>query len=156
PPSKLMASLLRHFYFVTGAIVPAARAPSWTLVTARTVIAVIAVATPVAAAFISVSVAIDLPHHRRRSGFHVGHTHRQGTQHIFVDVLLALHFADRCGRRIDVEQGEMGLAVLADTVCQGLDTPVFHLGDRAAHLLDDALVVVRQFVHLLLRQVLPR
>src|SRR5215471_1141000 len=50
----------------------------------------------------------------------------------------------------------MRLAVLADAIGKGFDAPIFHLCDVATHLLDDALVAGRQFVDLLLRQILPR
>src|SRR6516162_10750836 len=50
----------------------------------------------------------------------------------------------------------MRLAVLADAIGKGLDAPIFHLCDVATHLLDDALVTGRQFIDLLLRQILPR
>src|SRR5215831_15365868 len=50
----------------------------------------------------------------------------------------------------------MRLAVLADAIGKGFDAPIFHLCDVATHLLDDALVMGRQFIDLLLRQILPR
>jgi len=140
-----MASTLRHFRVIASAVVSTA---------ASSVTAVVTVAAPLAAAFIAVTVAIDLPHHSRWARFQFIDPHRQCAQYVFVDVLLALDLADRRGWRVDIKQGEMGLAVLADAIGQGLDAPVFRLRDAAAHLLDDTPVTVRQFVHLLLRQIL--
>src|SRR5712671_680749 len=140
-----MASMLRHFAIVTvPAIFPGA--------TRRAV----AVAPAVAAAFVPVTVAIDLSHHRRRAGLEFLDPHRNGAQHIFPDVLLPLDLGDRRSRRIHVEEGEMRLAVLTDAIGKGFDAPILHLRDAAAHLLDDALKMGRNFIDLLLRQILPR
>src|SRR5262249_7842135 len=99
-----MASMLRHFGIVTTpAILPAA---------ARAV----TVAPTVAAAFVGVTVAIDLAHHGRGAGFEFLDPHRHGAQHIFADVLLPLDLGDRRRRRIHIEEGEMRFAVLADTI----------------------------------------
>ena len=53
--------------------------------------------------------------------------------------LLALHLGDGRRRGVDVHQREVRLAVLADAVGEGLQAPVFDLGDLAAALLDDPL-----------------
>src|SRR5262249_39591588 len=138
------ASMLRHLTIV---LVPAILAG-----TARAV----AVAPTLAAALVPVTVAIDLSHHGGRAGFEFLDPHRHGAQHIFANVLLPLDLGDRGSRRVHVEEGEMRLAVLADAIGQGLDAPILHLWDVAAHLLDDALVAGGKFIDLLLRQILPR
>src|SRR6516225_8652998 len=50
----------------------------------------------------------------------------------------------------------MRLAVLADAIGERFDPPVFGLGDRAAHLLEDGLVLVGQFIDLLCAEILTR
>src|SRR5262249_2398448 len=57
---------------------------------------------------------------------------------------------------VHIHQREMRLAVLAQTIAQRLEAPIFAIGDGAAQLLDDALEVGRQFVDLLRRHVLTR
>jgi [acyl-carrier-protein] S-malonyltransferase len=70
--------------------------------------------------------------------------------------LLALDLSERRGRRIDIEQREMRLAIFADAEVQRLHAPVFVLGDLAAHLLDDAGELLGQIFDLLRADVLAR
>src|SRR6266481_7759719 len=105
-------AVLRHFGIVfVPAILPRAARRA------------VAVAPTVATAFVAVTVAIDLSHHGRRAGFEFLDPHRNGAQHVFVDVLLPLELGNRRRRRVHVEEGEMRLAVLADAVGEGLDVP---------------------------------
>ena len=60
-------------------------------------------------------------------------------QHIFVEPFLALDFVERGRRRIDIEQRDVRLAVFANAVGEGLQAPIFVLGDLAAELSDHAL-----------------
>src|SRR5205085_3221245 len=56
-----------------------------------------------------------------------------------------------------LEQGEVGLAVLADAERERLDAPVFRVADElAAEALDDALEAGRHLLDLLRAQVLAR
>ena len=51
--------------------------------------------------------------------------------------------------RIDVEQGEMRLAVLLDAEGQGFDAPIFYLADLATASGDNGLKLLSQSFHLL-------
>ena len=77
-------------------------------------------------------------------------------QDIFVEPLLALDLGEGRGRRVDVEQRHVRLAVLADAVGEGLHPPIFGLGDLPAHLLDDAFVLRGERFDLLRAGVLAR
>src|SRR5262249_38471543 len=132
---------------------------AWTTIAAASApVPTIAIETAVteAAAFVAVAVAVGLAHHRGGAFLEFGDPHSQCAQHVFVDPLLPLDLCHRGGGRINVEKGEMRLAVLADAVAQGFDAPVFVLGDFAAHLLDDALVLGGQFLHLLRGEIRAR
>ena len=63
---------------------------------------------------------------------------------------------ERRRRRVDVQQREVRLAVLADAEGERLHAPIFGLGDLAAHLLDDAVELRGQFLDLLRADVLAR
>src|SRR5258708_6887957 len=91
------------------------------------------------AAVVALAVAVDLAHHCGRAFLMLVHANGDVAQHILVEPLLALDLVERGRRRLDVEQREMRLAVLAHPIRQGLDAPLLELGDLAAHLLDDAL-----------------
>ena len=47
--------------------------------------------------------------------------------HVFAQPHLTLHLGDRRVRRVDIEEREMRLAVLADPVGERLDAPIFLL-----------------------------
>src|SRR5258708_17395080 len=83
PPSKLMASMLRHFD-VVAVTAGAARA--------------VAITPAFAAALVAIAVAVDLSHHGRRAGFELLDPHRHGAQRIFIDVPLPYDLATRCRR----------------------------------------------------------
>ena len=105
-------------------------------------VATIAVAEATAAAtagtVIAPVVAVALLEHRRRAFLELLDLDGQPAENVLVDALLALHLGDRRGRRVDVHQREVRLAVLADAVGEGLEAPGLDLGDLAAALLDDA------------------
>ena len=61
----------------------------------------------------SAVVAVTLLQHRRRAFFERIDAERHEAEDVFVDAHLALHLGDRGRRRVDVEQREVGLAVLA-------------------------------------------
>ena len=106
------------------------------------------------AAFIA--VAVGFAHHRRGTFLVLFDADGEVAQHIFVQPLLALDLVERGRRRIDIEQRHVRLAVLADAVGEGLQPPIFVLGDLAAHLSDDAGQLRGQFLDLLRAQVLAR
>src|SRR6185369_1901942 len=62
----------------------------------------------------------------------------------------------RRGRRIDVEQREVRLAVLADAEVQRLHAPVFVLGDLATEAFDDRSELLGHVFDLLRADVLAR
>src|SRR3954470_15601330 len=93
--------------------------------------AIAAVAEAAAATLVALAVALDLAHHRRRAFFQLVDPNGEIAQHVFVDALLALDLGQRRRRRIDVEQREVRLAVLADAEVQRLHAPVFVLEDFA-------------------------
>ena len=74
---------------------------------------------------------------------------RDETQNVLADAHLTLHLGDRGRRRVDVEQGEMRLAVLLDPVGERLDAPVLGLADLPAVLRQELLVPLRHGLHLL-------
>ena len=73
-----------------------------------------------------------------------------------MEAFLALDLVQRCRRRIDIEQRHVRLAVLADAIGEGLQAPIFVLGDFAAHLPDDTGQLRGQFFDLLRAQILAR
>ena len=81
---------------------------------------------------------------------------RDVAQDVFVEPFLPLDLVEDGGRRIDVEQHVVRLAVLAQPVGERLDAPLLGLGDLAAHLLDDADELGGQFLDLLRADVLAR
>ena len=50
-------------------------------------------------------------------------------QHVLVEAELTLELGDRGRRRVDVDEGEVRLAVLLDAVRERLDAPVLDLGE---------------------------
>ena len=84
------------------------------------------------------------PHDDRRPFLQFLDPDRQVTQDILVDAHVALHLVDRAGRRVEVHQDVMGLAVLLQPVGEGSEAPVFDLGDGAAAFLDDGAEFLRQ------------
>ena len=81
---------------------------------------------------------------------------REVAEHILVEPFLALDLIERGGRPINIEQSHVRFAVLADAVGEGLQAPIFVLGDFAAHLPDDTGQLGGQFLDLLRAQILAR
>src|SRR5206468_5613214 len=118
--------------------------------------AAIAVAETAAAAIVALAIPIDLAHHHRGAFLVLLDTHGEVAQHIFIEPLLPLDLVDHGRRGVEVHEGVVRLAVLAQPIGQRLDAPLFELGDLAAHLLDDALEVGGQLLDLLRARVLAR
>ncbi len=118
--------------------------------------AALAIAEAAAATLVALAVALDLAHHRRRAFLKFVDANGEIAQHVFVDALLALDLGQRRGRRIDVEQREVRLAVLADAEVQRLHAPVFVLGDLAAETFDHGGELLAQVLDLLRADVLAR
>src|SRR5580700_7283949 len=78
------------------------------------------------------------------------------TDYLLVDAQEALDLDHRLGRRGDVKQCEVRLAVLLDAVRKRLHSPRLDLGDRAAERSDLRFDLFRQRFDLLLRNVLAR
>src|SRR5687767_14153411 len=122
-----------------------------------TAIETVATVEAPAAALITIAISVGLAQHRRGTFLVLVDAHREVAQHVFRETLLPLDFADGRGRRVELEQGEMRLAVLADAVGERLDPPVFRVADQlAAETFDDALEVGRHFLDLLRAQILAR
>jgi hypothetical protein len=83
-------------------------------------------------------------------------SYREITQDILVQPLLPFHFGDRRGRRVDVHQGKMCLAVLPDSVGKRFEPPRLDLADRTAALLDYRFELVDKRFDLLAGNILPR
>jgi len=81
---------------------------------------------------------------------------RQETQHVFVEGFLTLQLLDRRSRGGDVQQSEMGLAILVDAIRQGLQAPRLDLGDGAALGGDKGLELLGERLDLLRGHVLTR
>ena len=92
----------------------------------------VAAVEAIAAALIAIAVAIGLAHHRRGAFLVRIDAHRYVAQHVFVQALLPLDLGQRGGRGVELEQGEMRLAVLADAERERLDAPVFRIADELA------------------------
>src|SRR5882757_206824 len=99
--------------------------------------AAIAVATETAAAIVAITVAIGLAHHRGGAFLVLIDANGEIADHVFADPLLPLDLGDGRRRAIDVQENEMGLAILVHPVGERTYAPVFHLHDLAAELLDD-------------------
>jgi hypothetical protein len=115
-------------------------------VTARRAIVTIATARAV--------VAVAALHHRGRAFFQLVDADRHVAQDVFMDAHLALHFLHGIGRRVDVHQREMRLAVLVDAVLKRLQAPAFHFFHLAAAFFKDALEMRHKLFGLLGRNVL--
>jgi hypothetical protein len=141
-----------------------ARAPlpiSWravapiTTITVSTVKPVSAIKS-VAAALVTVAIALSPAHHSGRALFVFLDPYGQVAQDLFVETLKPLDLVDRRRRRVDVHEGEMGLTVLSQAIGEGLYAPIFGFGDRSAEPFNDALQLRSQFLHLLRAGVLAR
>src|SRR5215510_913096 len=105
---------------------------------------------------VALAVTVGLAHHRGGAVLVLVHPNREVAQHILADPLLPLDLVEGGRRGVDIEQGEMGLAVLTQTVGEGLHAPLLGLGDLATHLFDDGLELGGQFFDLLRAGVLAR
>src|SRR5262249_24209985 len=105
---------------------------------------------------VALAVTVGLAHHRGGAVLVLVHPNREVAQHILADPLLPLDLVEGGRRRVDIEQGEMRLAVLTQTVGEGLNAPLLGLGDLAPHLFDDGLELGGQFFDLLRAGVLAR
>src|SRR5947209_11506377 len=117
----------------------------------------IATVEPATAALVAFAIPVDFAHHRGGAFLVLVNAHRQMPQHVFGEALLPLDLGHRRGRRIELEQREVRLAVLADAEGEGLDAPIFGVADElAAEAFDDAFEVGRHLLHLLCAEVLAR
>jgi len=120
-----------------------------TTIRARTTVTVAEATLRTVAIAARTVVTVALLHHGRRAFFMLFNSDRHVTQDVFADAHLAFHFLDRSGRRIDVHQGVMSLAVLLDAIGEGLEAPVFDTPDFTAVSFDDTLVLFYEGVDLL-------
>src|ERR1700734_482675 len=149
----------RRFSFV-GALArtPVAVARTVTAIAAisKAITAVAEAVATVAPAVVAVAIALRPAHHGGGTLFVLFDPDGEIAQHVFIETLQPLDLVDRGRRRIDVQQREMRLAVLAQPVGQGFHAPVFVFGDGPAETLDDALQLRGQFLDLLRAGVLAR
>src|SRR6185503_15097274 len=103
-----------------------------------------------------IAVAIRLTHHSGGTILEGVDADCEVAEHVLMEAFLALDLVQRCGRRIDIEQRHVRFAVLADAIGEGLQAPIFVLGDFAAHLPDDSGQLGGQFFDLLRAQILAR
>ena len=105
---------------------------------------------------VALAVAIDLAHHRGWAFLVLVHADGDVAQHVLAEPFLTLDLVESSSRRVDVEEGEMRLAVLAQTIGEGLDAPLLGLGDLAPHLLENALELGGKVFDLLRAGILAR
>src|SRR5499427_6554688 len=122
--------------------------PRWTAVALT-----IAIAAVLATVAIAEAAAVTIA---KAETAILAHANREVAQHILAEPLLPFDLVEGGRRRVDIEQGEMCLAVLTQTVGEGLHAPLLGLGDLAPHLLDDGLELGGQFFDLLRAGVLAR
>src|ERR1700691_429831 len=84
------------------------------------------------------------------------HAYGEIADDILIEAQQALDLDNRLGRRGNVQEREMSLAVLLDAEGKRLQTPRLDLGDGAAEGGDLGLDLLRQRLDLLLRDVLAR
>ena len=114
----------------------------------------IVVAIAIATATAITVIAIALLHHRGRAFFQLVDAHGHEAQNVFIDAHLAFHFSNGRRRCFNVQQGVVGLAILANAVGETLEAPIFVLGNLAATLGQDFGQRRGQFFDLLLGNVL--
>src|SRR3954464_1204953 len=135
-------------------------APAWAAIPAGTTVSTVTPiesVEPVATPLVTLAVAVDLAHHRGGAFFVLVDTDGQIAQHVFGETLLALDFGECGRRRIELQHGEVRLAVLPDAEREGFDAPIFRVGDEfPAEAFDDALVGGGHLLDLLRAQVLAR
>ena len=112
-------------------------------------------ARPARSAVVAIAV-LALAQHRRWAGLMLVDADGEIADDVLVDAQEALDLDHRLGGRGDVQQREVGLAVLLDAEGKRLQTPRLNLGDGAAEGGDLGLDLLRQRLDLLLRDVLAR
>src|SRR5271166_426142 len=105
---------------------------------------------------VALAITVRLAHHCGGAFFMLLHANREIAQHILAEPLLALDFIEGSRRRIDVEEGEMRLAILPQPIREGFCAPLLGLCDLASHLLDYPFELSRELLDLLRAGVLPR
>src|SRR5262249_28017223 len=80
---------------------------------------------------IALTIAGDLSHHRGGTFLLLMHANREVARHILAEPVLALDLVEGGRQRVDIEQSEMCLAILTQTVGEGLHAPLLGLGDLA-------------------------
>src|SRR5215469_3374335 len=80
-----------------------------------------AIPAALAATLLAVAVAVGFAHHRGGAVLVGVDANRQVPQHFFVETLLTLDLGERGRRCVQVQEGEVGLAVLANPVGERLD-----------------------------------
>src|ERR1035437_978946 len=85
--------------------------------------------TEPAAAFVALTIAVDLAHHCRGTFLVLLDADGNVAQNLFIEPLLPFDLGERSRRRIHVHQREMRLAVLVHPVGEGLYAPLLDLGD---------------------------
>src|SRR5689334_8812223 len=108
--------LARSFSFLAGTARSALATEAAAIAIAATETATFALAAEAAAAIVTLAVAIGLAHHGGGAFLELLDANAQVAEHVFADPLLALDLGDGRGRRIDVEQHEMRLAILVDAI----------------------------------------
>jgi len=125
--------------------------------TAVTVTAVAVTAVAIAKTTTALlAIAIGFAHHRRGPLFVLLDAHSEIAQHVLIEPLLSFDLVDDGRRRVNIQEGEMCLAVLPQAIGERLDAPLFSFGDLAAHLLDHAFELGRYFFNLLSAEILAR
>ena len=107
-----------------------------------------------AEAAITALFAILLAHLDAGLGLVLFDANGQKANDVGIDTHAPLHLGHRCGRRVDVEEGVVGLAILLDLESEVLQSPVFLLGDFALAFFDDVLKFFHQGFDLSLGHVL--
>src|SRR4029077_972719 len=97
---------------------------------------------------------LALAQHSRRSGLMLVDAYGEIADDVLIEAQQALDLDHRRGRRRNVQEREMSLAVLLDAEGKRLQTPRLDLGDGAAEGGNLGLDLLRQRLDLLLRDVL--
>src|SRR5262249_22970713 len=98
--------------FASGATLTVATVLTAVAITEAAAIAVAKSKAPL----VALAVALDLAHHCRGAFLVLAHPDAEGTPHVLAQPLLPLDLVERRRRRVDIEQREMRLAVLAQMV----------------------------------------
>src|SRR5262245_45495933 len=99
-------------------------------------------------------VAIALAHLHGGLGLVPLDANREKAEHVAGQAHAALHLGDGGGRRVDVHERIVRLAVLLDLEGEALEAPILGLGDPAAAFGDDLAIFLGQRLDLCLADVL--